>query len=229
MSHLVALVAPIADAHAVRLYPGFGILGADIPATGDNGGSPVLNDGISGPAEYHWRVVTQPDSGTLTIHPDLSYELAGASDGSHPWVYRLFENGVDQGTATVNDQFGGMTQLLTVANSQQANIASPASATQSGATFVVGSHSQQMNSASAEAVLQTHLVRAGNSVQPNTSTSVAILLPSGGFSGSLSETDVQRIASAVLQAIATLQPTTISVVVQNRDQIAADVWGFTIQ
>lgn len=50
----------------------------------------------------------------------------------------------------------------------------------------------------------------------------------GGFSGSLSEADVARIAAAVLQAIASLQPTTISVVVANRDQIAADVWGFTL-
>ena len=50
----------------------------------------------------------------------------------------------------------------------------------------------------------------------------------GGISGSLSEADVARIAAAVLQAIASLQPTTISVVVANRDQIAADVWGFTL-
>lgn len=50
----------------------------------------------------------------------------------------------------------------------------------------------------------------------------------GGFSGSLSDADVARIANAVLQAIASLQPTTISVVVANRDQIAADVWGFTL-
>lgn len=50
----------------------------------------------------------------------------------------------------------------------------------------------------------------------------------GSFQGSLSDADVARIANAVLQAIASLQPTTISVVVANRDQIAADVWGFTL-
>ncbi len=318
MSHLVSSSPPISGAHTVKQYAGFGILGSAIPATGDNGGSPVLNDAISGTAEYYWRVETPPDAGTLTIYPDLSYELVGASDGVHPWIYRLFENGIDQGTATVTERVGvfphlvgiagsqqvntaaavaikqthkigiassqqaitaaaiairqthkigiansqqtntasagsvsqsatifvaatnsqqvnqaspvgiRQTHRISIANSQQTNTASPASAMQSGATFVAGSHSQQVSIASTAAVRQTHLISVGNSVQPNTATPVAIFLSGGGFSGSLSEEDVQRIAAAVLQAIASLQPTTISVVVENRDQIAADVWGFTL-
>ena len=196
MSHLVSSVSPISGAHVVKLYAGFGILGADIPTTGDNGGSPVLNDSTNPAAEYHWRVETPPDSGTLTIYPDLSYTLEGAADGSHPWVYHLFENGVSQGTATVNDQFGAVTQLVTLANSQQSNHAtsvairqthkvgiassqqsnvdSPASVSQSSTTFVAGSNSQQVNHASPVAIRQTHRIGIANSQQVNRCSSIRV-------------------------------------------------------
>jgi hypothetical protein len=108
MSHIVASSAPIAAAHTVKRYPGFGILGADIPDDGDNGPSPILNDSPVSTAEYHWRVETAPSAGELTIYPDLTFEWdsSGAADGAYPWVYRLFENGVSQGTATVAQQVG---------------------------------------------------------------------------------------------------------------------------
>lgn len=114
MSHVVSSSAPITSAHTVKQYAGFGILGANIPATGDNGGSPVLNDGISPASEYHWRVETPPSAGALTIYPDLTFEFdaAGVADGSYPWVYRLFEDGTDQGTATVSQTVGITAQFL---------------------------------------------------------------------------------------------------------------------
>ena len=108
MSHVVSSSAPITSAHTVKQYAGFGILGADIPATGDNGGSPVLNDSINPTSEYHWRVETPPSAGVLTIYPDLTFEWdgTGVPDGSYPWVYRLFEDGADAGTATVSQTVG---------------------------------------------------------------------------------------------------------------------------
>lgn len=108
MTFPLALTPPIAGALAFRSYPGFGILGADIQTEGDNGGSPVLNDGISPTAEYHWRVETAPSDGVLTIYPDLTFDWdsGGVADGQYPWVYRLFENGSDEGTATVQQQAG---------------------------------------------------------------------------------------------------------------------------
>lgn len=108
MSHIVSATAPITGAHTVKKYPGFGILGADLPATGDNGGSPALNDGINPASEYHWRVETPPSAGALTIYPDLSaeFDADGIADGYYPWVYRLFEDGTDQGTATVSQTVG---------------------------------------------------------------------------------------------------------------------------
>lgn len=111
MSHVVSSSAPISSAHTVKAYSGFGILGADIPTTGDNGGSPVLNDGVTSTSEYHWRVETAPSDGDLTIYPDLSFiwDGTGVADGSYPWVYRLFEDGVSQGTATVSQTVGAVT------------------------------------------------------------------------------------------------------------------------
>lgn len=114
MSHVVSSSAPITSAHTVKQYAGFGILGADIPATGDSGGSPVLNDSIISTSEYHWRVETPPSAGVLTIYPDLTFEWdgAGVADGSYPWVYRLFDQGVDAGTATVNQTVGALTLAI---------------------------------------------------------------------------------------------------------------------
>lgn len=88
------------------VYPGLGILGADIPTTGDNGGSPVLNDGISAGKEYRWALVTPPASGTITLYEDLTFEFSGAANGIHSATYRLWEDGVDQGTATITLQVG---------------------------------------------------------------------------------------------------------------------------
>ena len=114
MTFLVAATSPIAGKFVVKKYAGFGILGADIPTTGDNGGSPVLNDGINSAKEYHWRVETPPSAGVLTIYPDLTFEWdgSGVPDGSYPWVYRLFEDGVSAGTATVSQTVGITAQFL---------------------------------------------------------------------------------------------------------------------
>ena len=54
----------LSDGWLSSAYPGLGILGSAIPTAGDNGGSPVLNDGISAGKEYRWALVTPPASGT---------------------------------------------------------------------------------------------------------------------------------------------------------------------
>ena len=119
MSHLVASSAPITSAHTVKQYAGFGILGSDIPSTGDNGGSPVLNDGVTSTSEYYWRLETAPSSGMVTLYPDLSFQHSGAADGTWTWVYRLYWANVDgssgNGTATVTDVFGSLSQFVLTA------------------------------------------------------------------------------------------------------------------
>lgn len=218
MSHLVALTAPQPAAHTIKRYAGFGILGADIPAGGDSGGSPVLNDGIAPSSEYHWRVVTPPGSGTLTIYPDLSFDLDGAADGDWPWQYRLFEDGTDQGVATVNIHVGAyavtvadsqqlntasaaairQTHLLGIASSQQVNAGVAASVSQSSITFVSAADSIQINQADAAAIRQTHLIGVASSQQGNTASAAAILQTAPG---SLLIADSQQINAASAAAI----------------------------
>jgi len=95
-------------------YPGLGILGADIPTTGDNGGSPVLNDGINSTSEYRWALVTPPAAGTFIPYENLTFEFSGAPDGIYSAVYRLWEDGVDQGTATITLQVGPSRTTISV-------------------------------------------------------------------------------------------------------------------
>lgn len=130
-------------------YPGLGILGSAIPTTGDNGGSPVLNDGISAGKEYRWALVTSPASGTITLYEDLTFEFSGASDGIHSATYRLWEDGVDQGTATITLQVGPSytTIAVTLANIVGAVASVPVPRTAISATLanVFGSVSSQVS------------------------------------------------------------------------------------
>lgn len=197
MSHLVASSAPITGAHAVKQYAGFGILGANIPATGDNGGSPVLNDGVLPGSEYHWRVVTPPSSGTLTIHPDLSFELSGAADGDWSWQYRLYEDGTDEGVATVSVHVGAYN--VAAANSQQTNTASAAAILQ---THLLGiASSQQASQSSTAAIRQTHLIGAANSQQVNTGVAASVSQSSITFVSAADSIQInQADAAAIRQA-----------------------------
>lgn len=111
MTFLVASSSPLSGKFVVKKYAGWGILGADIPTTGDNGGSPVLNDSPQAGSEYHWRLETAPSSGTVTIYPDLTFTHTGAADGVWTWQYRLYEDGVSQGVSTVTDTFGNIATL----------------------------------------------------------------------------------------------------------------------
>lgn len=88
------------SSHIVSLWGGLGIPGSEVPTTGDNGGSPLANDGISPTSEYRIETVTAPSAGTLTVYPDTSYEFSGAPDGTYPWVYSVWEDSIDRGTAT---------------------------------------------------------------------------------------------------------------------------------
>lgn len=166
------------------------------------------------------------------------------SGSSHPVVTSVF-------VLTTNDAvFSGSSHpvcsaviSLTTANAVFSGNAHPAGVvavifnpTTDGATFAGGATVSPKSLISAP--LDDAVFYGGASAGVCTSSIAAITASAvfsgaassagGGFSGSLSDADVVRIANAVLQAIASLQPTTISVVVANRDQIAADVWGFTL-
>lgn len=88
------------SSHLVSLWGGLGIPGSEVPTTGDNGGSPLANDGITASSEYRIATVTLPSDGALTVYPDTSFEFSGAADGEYEWIYRVFEDSIDRGTAT---------------------------------------------------------------------------------------------------------------------------------
>jgi len=82
---------------------GLGVLGSDIPSTGTHGASYLYNDLVL-PAdagkEIRGLIVTPPSVGTFYAYEDGSFTFAGAPGGIHSFVYRLFVDGVDSGTAT---------------------------------------------------------------------------------------------------------------------------------
>lgn len=93
-------------------YPGAGIRGAEIPTGGSNGGSPVLNDGITADNEYRWQIEVPPAKGKLTLFEDLSALYEPTDDGAYSAAYRLWENNVDRGVGTMYFTVGEVASAL---------------------------------------------------------------------------------------------------------------------
>jgi hypothetical protein len=90
---------------------GLGVLAENIPSSGLDGASFLYND-LSLPAdngkEIRGLIVTPPSDGTFYAWEDGSFSLLGAADGSYTFVYRLYVDGVDQGTATASITVGAV-------------------------------------------------------------------------------------------------------------------------
>lgn len=88
---------------------GLGVLGSAIPSTGEHGASYLYND-LSLPAdddkEIRGLIVTPPSAGTFYAWEDGSFSLVGAADGEYTFLYRLYVDGVDSGTATATITIG---------------------------------------------------------------------------------------------------------------------------
>lgn len=92
---------------------GLGVLGSDIPSTGDNGAGYAYND-LSLPADANkeicGRITTWPSAGTLFAYEDTSFEFFGAPDGTYTFEYQLYVDGVATGSPqTVTLQIGTLT------------------------------------------------------------------------------------------------------------------------
>jgi hypothetical protein len=89
---------------------GLGVLGSTVPSTGEHGPSCLYND-LSLPAdndkEVRGLIVTPPAAGAFFAYEDGSFSLVGAPDGAYTFVYRLFVDGVDLGTAAATITIGG--------------------------------------------------------------------------------------------------------------------------
>ena len=82
---------------------GFGILGASIPATGDNGASFLHND-LSLPAdngkEICGRITSWPTNGTLVANENGAFTYTPLSDGQDSFAYQLKVDGANVGSPT---------------------------------------------------------------------------------------------------------------------------------
>lgn len=81
---------------------GLGVLGSEIPSSGDQGAGFVYAD-LSLPAdaskEIRGLITTWPTAGTLFANEDTSFTF-DAPDGSYSFTYSLFVDGVNVGSAT---------------------------------------------------------------------------------------------------------------------------------
>ena len=88
---------------------GLGVLAENIPSSGLDGASFLYND-LSLPAdngkEIRGLIVTPPSAGTFFAWEDGSFSLIGAPDGEYSFTYRLYVDGVDQGTAEAGITIG---------------------------------------------------------------------------------------------------------------------------
>jgi hypothetical protein len=82
---------------------GLGVLGSAVPSTGLYGASYLYNDiNLPGEAsdEFYGLILTPPSAGTFYAWEDSSFSLVGAPDGTYPFTYRGFKNGVTYGDIT---------------------------------------------------------------------------------------------------------------------------------
>lgn len=90
---------------------GLGVLGSDIPSTGEDGASILYND-ITLPADADKEIralkLTDPSDGDLFIYEDGSFSFINAVDGVYTFTYQLYVDGVSTGSpATVTLTVGG--------------------------------------------------------------------------------------------------------------------------
>lgn len=78
-------------------YAGLGILFENLPATGENGGSPLLNDGGVNGDEVRWELLTTSGVTLNEFNEDGSF----VSDGTGSFTYRSFINNSAVGDFTV--------------------------------------------------------------------------------------------------------------------------------
>ena len=89
--------------------PGLGVLGSVIrattgPGSGPHGAGYLYNDWQDSDdgKEFRGLIITPPSAGTFSAYEDGSFSLVGAPDGSYSFVYRLYVDGADLGTATAS-------------------------------------------------------------------------------------------------------------------------------
>jgi hypothetical protein len=78
--------------------PYVGVLGSDVPLTGDDGAPFLANDSLDPNKRYRAEMVTWPAAGTLTVFEDSSFTFVGAPDGTYYATYNHVEDDVIVGS-----------------------------------------------------------------------------------------------------------------------------------
>ena len=200
-----------------------GVLGSTIPSAGDSGAGYTYND-LSLPSdnakEICGRVTTWPTNGTLVAYEDTSFEYVALSDGADLFAYQLYVDGVATGSpATVTLLVGSVPVTISCALGSATASGLPATLTQSAtisaalgtatasglpATLTQSATiSAALGSATASGLPATLTQSATISAALGTATASGYVasISTGSFTGSISDTDIARIAAAVLAAL----------------------------
>jgi len=108
---------------------GLGVLGSEVPSTGDSGAGYLYNDlSLPGDASKEVRglITSQPSAGTLYAYEDSSFTFTGAPDGTYSFGYQLYVDGASTGspaTVTLTVGSGSSSVTLTLADAAHAHTA----------------------------------------------------------------------------------------------------------
>lgn len=146
-------------------YPGLGILFENIPSDGENGASPLLNDGGTSGDEIRWgpAVVT---AGSLTIlqNEDTSFtSTGGVGEFYYPW----WKNGVLQPDATVS--------IISGSYQHETSFTLEIQSSQSYSSLIYDAYSQQISLTSVTGVSSNQEVKDLLSTNVNETTNSSAL------------------------------------------------------
>lgn len=89
-----------------------GVFGSEVSSTGQSGPPPLFNDNLTAINEYRCELLDFPSAGTFFMWENSNFIFSGAPDGQYIVHYRLWENGVDLGTASITLNVGSVNQNL---------------------------------------------------------------------------------------------------------------------
>lgn len=104
--------APLEDGKLLfARFGGFGVLGAELPTTGEQGPSFLLDDldGGDESTEVRPRITAVPSAGTFTADEFGAFALVGAPAGTYTFKYRPIVGVTELGEATETIVIGGAT------------------------------------------------------------------------------------------------------------------------
>lgn len=92
--------------------PTRGVVGSQVSGVGQDGSAPLFNDSLNSSKEYRCEIITFPTSGTFYMWENSNFIFSGAPNGQYTAIYKLWEDGVDLGNATIFLNIGPTPDLI---------------------------------------------------------------------------------------------------------------------